>query len=528
MQHHGQAWLSVFAMAATIAVASPPAEAAAQDMASDDAVLRTLWDEGMNRSMVYPLAQTFLDSIGPRLTGTPGLDAAHEWLVGRYRSWGIEAENERYGTWRGWERGTTHVDLIEPRVRTLDAMLLGWSPGTDGPVEAGVAILPAVGGNVEAWKRSTRGKFVLGGAAEPTCRPMDQWEAFADEEALEALGARRAAAIEAWTKRLANLGLTERQLPAFLAESGVAGILTSNWTGGYGARRVFGDRNGLVPMLSLSCEDFGLLERLSENGQAPVVRVDARSRDLGEVPVYNTVARIPGTERPEEYVLLSAHLDSWDGAQGATDNGTGTLIMLEAMRLLREHYPSPRRTIMVGHWGSEEQGLNGSRAFAADHPDIVAGLQAVFNQDNGTGRISNVSMQGLMDAGPHFVGWLAALPTELTSDLDLIIPGTPGGGGSDYAAFTCAGAPSFGLWSDSWDYGRYTWHTNLDTFDKVSIENVRSNAVLIAMLAYMASEDPELISRERRPSMPVSSRTGQPMEWPTCRQPDRSWEGYRR
>jgi len=514
--------------AVSAAVAAPAAPAAAQDMASDDPVLRSLWDEGTTRSQVYPLMQVFLDSIGPRLTGSPGLDGAHDWLVRQYRSWGIDAENERYGSWKGWERGITHVDLLEPRVRSLDAMLLAWSPGTTGPVEAGVVAIPAVGSDVEAWKRSARGKFVLMSPAEPSCRPVDQWEAFADEEAFEAFGARRSAAIREWTKRVAHLRVTERQLPGALADAGVAGLLTSNWSEGYGARRVFGDRDGRVPTLSLSCEDFGLLNRLAEHGQSPVVRVDARSRDLGEVPVYNTVATIRGTERPDEYVLLSAHLDSWDGAQGATDNGTGTIIMLEAMRMLRTFYPNPRRTIVVGHWGSEEQGLNGSRAFAADHPEVVAGLQAVFNQDNGTGRISNVSMQGLMDAGPHFVGWLAALPSELTSEIDIAIPGTPGGGGSDYAAFTCAGAPSFGLWSDSWDYGRYTWHTNLDTLDKVAFDNVRSNALLIAMLTYMASEDPDLIDRERRPSMPVNSRTGQPLPWPACQMPDRSWEEYGR
>ncbi|MEJ2501854.1 MAG: M20/M25/M40 family metallo-hydrolase, partial [Gemmatimonadota bacterium] len=462
------------------------------------------------------------------LTGSPGLDAAHDWLVDLYGRWGIEAENEQYGTWKGWERGITHVDLLAPRVQTLDAMLVAWSPGTDGPVEADVITLPGPGTDVEAWKREARGALVLMSPPEPSCRPVEQWEAFADEAALAAFAGRREGAIEGWTERVAALRVTERELPGLLAEIGVAGALTMNWSGGYGARRVFGDRGGRYPVLSLSCEDFGLLHRLAEHGQTPVVRVDAQAADRGEVPVFNTIARIPGTERPEEYVLLSAHLDSWDGAQGATDNGTGTVIMAEAMRLLKQFYPNPRRTILVGHWGSEEQGLNGSRAFAADHPEVVAGLQAVFNQDNGTGRIARVGMQGLMDAGPHFVRWLGALPAELTGDIDLEIPGTPGGGGSDYAAFTCAGAPSFGLWSDSWDYSRYTWHTDLDTLDKIAFANVRSNAVLIAMLAYMAAEDPELVGRERRPVMPADGRTGAPVRWPECRLPDRDWAGYAR
>lgn len=516
------------ALMAGAAVLVGPSASAAQDFTVDDPVLRAIWEEGMERSQVYPLAQVLLDSIGPRLTGTPQLTGAHEWLVGLYDRWGIEAANEQYGMWKGWERGVTHVALTAPRVKTLDGLLVGWSPGFEGAVEAGVVSLPDAtdAASVAAWEREARGKFVLATFPEPSCRPVDQWQAFADGATYEAFVARREAAEAEWRERGRALGGSEAEIAVRLARAGVAGVLSSSWSGGYGARRVFGDRSGLVPMLSLSCEDYGLLARLAENGQGPRIRVEARSRELGEVPVFNTVARIPGTERPDEYVLLSAHLDSWDGAQGAADNGTGTVIMAEAMRLLRAAYPNPKRTIVAGHWGSEEQGLNGSRAFAADHPEVVAGLQALFNQDNGTGAIARVSMQGLVDAGPHFVRWLSAVPRELSSRVQVEFPGTPGGGGSDYAAFTCHGAPSFGLWSDSWDYGRYLWHTNLDTLDKLSFDTVRENAVLIAMLAYMASEDPEMVSRERRTVMPVDQRTGEPATWPACGTAMRSWSDF--
>ncbi|MFO7894246.1 MAG: M20/M25/M40 family metallo-hydrolase [Longimicrobiales bacterium] len=512
--------------AALLALAVMAAPVAAQNFPTDDPVLHSIWDEGMNRSQVYPLAQTLLDSIGPRVTGSTGLDAAHDWLVGLYEGWGIEAENQQYGTWRGWERGAVHVDLLEPRVRTLDATLLAWSRGTDGQVEGDVMLLPEPGDDLMAWLRNARGAFVLASPNEPTCRPLDQWEELGDASVYEGIVAAREAAHQDFGGRAAMFGDDEAEMVQMLADAGVAGVLTSSWSGGYGTRRVFGDRVGLLPTFSVSCEHFGMLYRLAAAGQGPVVRADARAELRGEVPVYNTVGMIRGTERPDEYVLLSAHLDSWDGAPGATDNGTGTIIMAEAMRLLNRFYPNPKRTIMVGHWGSEEQGLNGSRAFVADHPDIVDALQAVFNQDNGTGKIARVSMQGLMDAGPHFAAWLSALPGELTSGIDATFPGTPGGGGSDYAAFVCAGAPGFGLWSDSWDYGTYTWHTNMDTFDKLALDNVRHNAVLIAMLAYMAAEDPDFIDRERRSVLPMNSRTGERMEWPACREPDRSWEGY--
>jgi Zn-dependent M28 family amino/carboxypeptidase len=280
-------------------------------------------------------------------------------------------------------------------------------------------------------------------------------------------------------------------------------------------------------MLDLSCEDYGLVFRLTENNQSPVLEVEAGAEFLGEVPVFNTIAEIKGSERPEEYVLLSAHFDSWDGASGATDNGTGSVTMLEAMRIIKATYPNPKRTIVAGHWSGEEQGLNGSRAFAADHPEIVDGLQAVLNQDNGTGRVILISMQGLSRAGEFFARWLARIPEDITRHIELQLPGVPGRGGSDYASFICAGAPAFSLRSLGWDYHTYTWHTNRDTFDKVVIDDLKNNATLTAMLAYLASEDPERMPRDRR-VLPVSERTGRQMTWPECRDATRSWEERRR
>jgi hypothetical protein len=195
---------------------------------------------------------------------------------------------------------------------------------------------------------------------------------------------------------------------------------------------------------------------------------------------------------------------------------------MEAMRILQRVLPQPRRTIVAGLWGGEEQGLNGSRAFAEDHPEIVAGLQALFNQDNGTGRIERISMQGLVDAGRLFGRWMARLPTEITGHVDLDVPGMPGRGGSDYASFVCHGAPAFGLSSLSWEYGTYTWHTNRDTYDKVVFEDLRENAILMAMLAYLASEDPERMPREQRAIFPVNTATGEAQRWPECQPPERS------
>jgi hypothetical protein len=196
--------------------------------------------------------------------------------------------------------------------------------------------------------------------------------------------------------------------------------------------------------------------------------------------------------------------------------------MMEAMRILRSVYPQPKRTIVAGHWSGEEQGLNGSRAWREDHPEVVEGLQALFNQDNGTGRIVNLSMQGLTGVAPFFRRWFARMPPELVAEIRTDDPGMPSGGGTDNASFVCAGAPAFGLGSLSWDYGTYTWHTNRDTYDKIAFDEVRRNATLVAMLVYLASEEAERLPRARRTDFPVNEQTGQPRTWPECRPAQRT------
>lgn len=502
--------------AALTCLAAAHGAAQAPARSASDAALRRIRTIGMDSSHVERLAQVLSDSIGPRLTGTPGQRAANEWAVSTYRGWGIDARTEQYGTWRGWRRGITHIDLIAPRVRTLEGMMLAWSPGTRGPVEGAVIVLPslATAAEFEAWLPEVRGKFVLISRAEASCRPDTNWVTHATPASLAAMRAARTAAIAEWTARVERTGLTLRELPQRLERAGAAGVLTSLWSGGWGVDRIFGARTELVPTLDIACEDYGLLFRLAERRQGPVLRVEADAEMLGQVPVFNTIAEIRGSELPNEYVMMSAHFDSWDGSSGATDNATGTVTMMEAMRILKLVHPRPKRTILVGHWSGEEQGLNGSRAFAADHPEVVSGLQALFNQDNGTGRVVNISMSGLTNVEPRFREWLSRVPESITGHIRVTAPGAPATGGSDHASFVCHGAPAFSLSSLGWDYFTYTWHTNRDTFDKIVLDDVRNNATLTAMLVYLASEDPERLARDRA--------AGQAL--PPCRVPARSYE----
>jgi len=558
----------------------------AQQPGGADPTIQRLWRLGMDSSHVQQLSQTLFDSVGPRLTGSPGLTSASDWVIKQYKAWGIDAKREQYGTWRGWKRGVSHIDLVQPRTRSLEGTMLAWSPGTKGvPVKAQAIILPKFKDSTEfvKWLPTAKGKIVLLSPAYPTCRPSEDWIKFATPESKARMDSAVALNNREWaimtgadgrpdsTKLYRGTGyslaLGTGTLGMRLEKAGVAGMISSRTkltfanpfppaplpgrgagggggrggrggnagpgsmrgggpgaagaaaaaglggfgggaggSGGWGVIEVFETYNKTAPAVTLTCEDYGLVYRLAENNQKPVVKLDLDAQLLGEQPAFNTIGMIKGTEKPDEYVMLSAHFDSWDGASGATDNGTGTMMAMEAMRILKLAYPKPKRTILVGHWASEEQGLNGSTAFTEDHPEVMKGLQALFNQDNGTGRVTSLSSSGLTAIGPHLKSWYDMLPKFYTDSMSANVvswsfndvpTGNPGG--TDGAVFACFGTPSIGMGAVGWNYGTYTWHTNRDSYDKVVFDDLKHNATLAAMMVYAASEDPTFIDRTRSP-----------------------------
>ena len=490
---------------------------------SKNPIIESIVAEATNNSQLENLAYELMDGIGPRLVGTPEMQKAHDWAINKYQSWGISAKNEKWGEWRGWERGITHIDMIYPRVKSLEGTQLAWSPSTSSKgVTAEVVMIPDVEDSVafKKWLPSVKGKFVMVSMPEATGRPDYNWEEFATPESFEKMKKERSEKSLAWNKRISKTGFNARTIVTELEKAGAAGIVTSYWSKAFGTNKIFGANTKKVPTVDISLEDYSTLYRMIKYGVKPQIRVVAASKDHGVVPTFNTIAEIKGTEKPDEYVILSAHFDSWDGGTGATDNGTGTITMMEAMRILKKVYPNPKRTILVGHWGSEEQGLNGSRGFVADNPEIIAKTQAVFNQDNGTGRVINIGGEGFLHAYKYLGNWLSKVPTEISQHIKTTFPGVPSGGSSDYASFVAAGVPAFSLSSLNWSYGNYTWHTNRDTYDKIVFDDVRSNAILTAILAYMASEDPETTSREKS-ILPTNPRTDKQMEWPTAKDPTR-------
>lgn len=497
---------------------------------SSDVVVNSIVNEATENSQLERLAHELIDVIGPRLVGTPQMKQANDWVISTYANWGISAKNEQWGEWKAWERGITHIDMVFPRVQTLNGMQLAWSPGT-GPkgVTAEAIIIPTFKDKNEfnEWLKTIKGKFIMISQNQITGRTDDNWKEYATEASFEKMKKDRDSLSGLFSDNLKRTGYSNWRGSGFndegiklLESSGAAGIITSYWSREIGSNKIFSASTEKIPTVDLELEDYTMLYRMAEYGDKPKLKIVAESKDLGTAPTFNTIATIKGTEKPEEYVILSAHLDSWDGATGATDNGTGTIIMMEAMRILKTIYPNPKRTIIAGHWGSEEQGLNGSRSFVEDHPEIVGNIQALFNQDNGTGRVVDLSGAGFLHSYEYLTRWLDAVPDDISKHIKTEFPGSPSAGGSDNASFVAAAAPAFNLSSLSWDYHTYTWHTNRDTYDKIVFDDVRSNAILTAILVYMACEDEAKTSNEKS-VLPISKRTGEQQKWPTQRSPVR-------
>ena len=267
-------------------------------------------------SQLEILGQELLDGIGPRLVGTPQMKNAHDWAVQNYSKWGIAARNESFGTWRGWERGISHIDMISPRVQSLRGTQLAWNPSTSKKgVTAEVVTLPKVktAEQFTNWLTTVKGKIVMVSRPELTGRPDYNWEKFATEESFEKMKREREVSKKAWSDNIKNTGYSSRSIIRIIEDAGAVGIISSNWSKGFGTSKIFSARTKKIPTVSIELEDYSLVYRLSAKGEKPILNIITLSKELGEVPTFNTIGEIKGTENPEEYVLLSAHFDSWDG-----------------------------------------------------------------------------------------------------------------------------------------------------------------------------------------------------------------------
>jgi hypothetical protein len=442
------------------------------------------------------------DIIGPRLTGSAALKRANDWAAEKMKSYGLT--NVHLEAWSipiGWERGTATARIIEPNNgRTLTVAATGWSPGTKGKIEADVVVMTAKNPNeLAAYKGKLKNAIVLRGAPA-TVRPITE---------AGTPGGRPGPAREAapgqfprpdrggFEQRMS----LRREMMEFLHTEGAAvslqdagkpqGLLTMS--GGWRGIERAGAAEP-IPSLFVAHEHYALLHRLATRPAPARTRVEIEVTNKlipGPIAVYNTIGEIRGSEKPEEYVIIGAHLDSWDLAQGTTDNGTGSAVVLETARIVAKCGTKPKRTIRFALFTGEEQGLYGSKAYVQQHKEELPRTSMCLVHDTGTGKVVGMGLQGREVLKP-------ILEAELTSlnDLGFKQVSLRGMGGSDHASFEQAGVPGFAVQQEMPEY-RFTHHSQSDTFDKAQEPDLIQGAQVMAVIAMRVANLPELLSRQK-------------------------------
>ena len=502
-----------------------------QDGSGD--MLSRIRKEAMERSQIMKTMHMFTDLYGPRLTGSPNHKAAAEWAVKQMTSWGLE--NAHLEPWDfkhpGWlnERLTAH--LISPVKDPLVCEVLAWTPSTKGTVQASAyqLVLPdrptqdQLNIFFNNYKAKVRGKIVLVG--KPAVIPVNlnpPPKRLTDEQAQQRYGpnARPFAFPQASptptpevnaAPRLTNRQLNE-QLDAFLKDNGA--VVRVNDAGReFRQIRAFNnptyDVNKVVPTVVMSNEDFGRITRILNDGTDVILEFNIVNHVYPEGSTsFNTVAEIPGSDKPDEVIMLGGHLDSWHAATGATDNAIGCSIMMEAARILKTLGVKPRRTIRVALWSGEEEGLLGSIAYVKQHfgsfEDQKPGYEkfgGYFNIDSGTGRVRGAGVFG----PPEAANILREILQPFKDDgvVGAVTTRSRRLGGSDNTSFNEAGLPGIGMGQDPIEYGTHTWHTNLDTYERILEDDVKKDAMVVAWAVYQLAMRDDLLPRFAKSDMPA-------------------------
>jgi hypothetical protein len=511
-----------------------------------------LIDQAKNGSEVMANLTFLSDAIGARLTGTAALKRANEWAADKMRSYGLsDVHLEGWTIPVGWERCTASLRVVEPEVaRPMTVAAMGWTPSTEGKVNGRVVVLEAKNSkDLAAYKGKLRGAVVMQGppaeirpitdnklfdpnrrrngtpagrglggqlanpadkpGVKPHAGPAPAADAKADPNApAQPSGkpgekADPSAAAADPMRDFMQIVAFRRELRDFLHNEGAAALLmdsdkphgllnmTGSWRGG--------DRvSGVDPLCSLFAvhEDYSRLYRLvTPPGGGPTrVEVEIHNKITpGPVAVYNTVGEIRGTEKPDEYVILGAHIDSWDLAQGTTDNGTGTCAVLEAARILAKSGVRPKRTIRFCLFSGEEQGLYGSREYVKQHKAEMPRTSMCLVHDTGTGKVVGIGTQGRESSRKILEAELSSLKDLGCTDInERSMPG------SDHTSFESAGVPGFAVQQD-WAEYRFTHHSQTDTLDKAKEPDLVQGAQVLAVAALRVANLPDLLPHDKPP-----------------------------
>ena len=522
-------------------------------------------DEGLNRSHVMEFATALMDGIGPRLTGSPNLMKANEWTRDTLAKIGLEnAHLEDWGEFGlGWQQLNTWARMVTPDTAVLIVQATPWSPSTSGPVTADVVFVSIQNDqDIEKYKGNLAGKVVLYGAMRdvpPVDKPLfqrytekelDDLAEFTVNANPSGLSPEMQARMRARQERLRILD----RVAQFFADEKIAAVIepSRDGTNGGGSGGTLFDDNGAtlgrtpyladhrikIPVVVAAIESYGRLYRLTQAHVPVTVEVDVETKFTGEHEhAFDTVAEIPGTDPKlkDQVVMLGGHLDSWIAGTGATDNGAGTIVAMEAVRILKALDVKPRRTIRIALWTGEEQGLFGSKGYVKQHfgsaplstaPDQLALpefmrryagpfefkpeqklISGYFNVDNGSGKIRGVYLQGDAAIAPIFAQWIAPL-----KDLGVTTLTMRNTGGTDHLSFDAVGIPGFQFIQDDLDYESRTHHSNQDVVERLQPADLKQIATVEAIFVYNAAQRDQMLPRKPLPDPDAEQKRSVPLE----------------
>ncbi len=495
-------------VALAVSLLSPFATNSAAQIAQESVDLRVverIREEGLERSQIEDLARHLTEVVGPRLTGSPGMAAANAWTQEKFDEWGLANTTlEAWGDFgRGWRNEWYAGRILTPFSQPLRGMPLAWTGSTDGSQRGQATVVRAeTEADLAAYRGRLAGTFVLidePAEVEPEFEHRDRRASLESllEPAPSAQNTQTEAERQATFARFRAAAQLRNTVQEMAAEEGAHGIIRISSRddgvvrGGSAGSRTPGDPEGL-PHIALSREQYNQIWRNVEAGVPVELQVDVVNTFFEDDPrEYNSFAEITGSDKANELVMLGAHLDSWHMGGGATDNGAGSVIMMEAMRILKTLDLRPRRTIRIGLWSGEEQGLLGSRNWVANHPELHDRISVYVNIDNGTGRLRGIWNQSNPAAIPVFEQLLWPF-----RDLGVVAVRDGNTGGTDHLAFDAAGIPGFNFIQDPIEYGINTHHTELDTFDHLVIDDLRQAAMIVAATVYHLAMREEMMPRK--------------------------------
>ena len=484
--------------------------------------------EGLDNSKVYDIGHQLTDVIGPRLSNSPGLKRAQDWTMKYMNEMGLKNVHvEAWGDFgKGWQVDKFYAAIKAPFYRPIIASPKAWTPGTNGLITSDIVLIKAdTITDLAKYKGKLTGKVVMIESA--TIMPLKNSYKpdvlrYTEEELskmaaaeLATPGAGRPNASAGGNQRAMMMRMMSVRAAIdsmLLAEK--IGLKLTYARGSYGTFFTSNgasyklDAKAVNPELEVSSEDYLHILRLLRSGQKVQIEADIKTSFYDQDPKgYNVIAEIPGTDPKlkAEIVMLGGHLDSWHSGTGATDNAAGSIVMIEAMRILKAIDFKPKRTIRIALWSSEEQGLFGSRGYVRDHFANPADmkpkaehdkLSAYYNLDNGTGTIRGVYLQGNAAVKDIFQTWLSPF-----ADLNATTITVNNTGGTDHQSFDGVGLPGFQFIQDPMDYNTRTHHSNMDTFDRLDLDDLKKSATIVASFVYHTSERAEKLPRKEMPKL---------------------------